>query len=290
MCYNTIKAKDLKKTQVKQIVYYKNVEVFYMLTNSRYTLKKIVTAITSAAVLAATVFAPVSSAGAKQVPDNQLNEMAIEVAFLVNEFRAENGLHPVYVLPYLCDKSRERAREIMWTWSHNRPDGSKFSSILDGNLVSYDTVFENIAAGRDDPADVVEDWKNSPAHREAMLNPNLTHMGVGVGYEQNADYEWYWQEMFIISQDHYANEYIPSRHIIEPKAEGDLTGDAEIDIYDYLTVADYLYKKKQNIPVYLNDAQLETADAFRDGIITEADAKVLARYILGEYSKLPYVF
>ncbi len=31
------------------------------------------------------------------------------------------------------------------------------------------------------------------------------------------------------------------------------------------------------------------ADCFRDGIITEADAKILAKYILGECAALPYI-
>lgn len=35
---------------------------------------------------------------------------------------------------------------------------------------------------------------------------------------------------------------------------------------------------------------MEAADCFRDGIITESDAKALQRYILGEYDELPYIF
>lgn len=234
---------------------------------------------------------PAKDSYAEEITDTQLSDMAIEIAFLVNELRAENGLNPVYVVPYLCDTARVRARECIGEFSHLRPDGSRFSSIIDYNLVPYSVLFENIAAGYGTPEETMEQWKHSEKHFQTMLNPNITHMGVGVAYEQNSPYQWYWEQTFAVMDGfHFDNEYIPQKHEIIPQAEGDLSGDAVVDTFDYLILADYIYKTANNIPVYLNDAQLETADCFRDGIITESDAKVLVRYILGEYDKLPYIF
>lgn len=261
-----------------------------MLSILKKSISKITSLLTAFVMLLAVSSYPTQTASADNIPDNQLNDMAIEVAFLVNSFRLENGLHPVYVTPYLCDVARVRARECITLFDHNRPDGSKFSTAIDANLVPYAALFENIAAGRSTPQETMEQWLNSPPHRAAILNPDLTHMGMGVAYEQNSEYGYYWTQLFVISDAHFQNEYIPRRHNIIPQSEGDITGDAAVDTFDYISLADYIYKRSQNIPVYFNPEQLQTADCFRDGLITESDAKVLVRYILGEYDTLPYVF
>lgn len=262
-----------------------------MMNAFKKAFSKIIGFLTAVTMIFTIAALPTEDSHAEEVTDNQLSDMAIEIAFLVNELRAEYGLNPVYVVPYLCDTARVRARECIQDFSHLRPDGSKFSSIIDDNLVPYSVLFENIAAGYGTPEETMEQWKHSEKHFKTMLTPNITHMGVGVAYEQNSCYQWYWEQTFVIMDDyHFDNEYIPQRHEIIPQAEGDLSGDAVIDAFDYLILADYIYKTSNNIPVYLNDAQLETADCFRDGIITESDAKVLVRYILGEYDKLPFIF
>lgn len=233
---------------------------------------------------------PAQTSSAENIPDNQLNDMAIEMAFLINEYRLENGLHPVYVIPYLNDVARVRSRECIESFSHTRPDGTSFATIIDANLVPYAAASENIAAGFPTPDIAMRELKASERHNATLLNPDLTHMGIGVAYEQNSFYEYYWTQLFIITDSHFQNEYIPRRHEIIPQAEGDITGDADVNTYDYLSLADYIYKRSLNIPVYFNEEQLKTADCFRDGIITESDAKVLVRYILGEYDTLPYIF
>ncbi len=261
-----------------------------MLRSLKNSIKKITYCITALVMVITITSAPLTTTSADNIPDDQLKDMAIEVAFLVNEYRAENGLHPVYVLPYLCDSARVRSRECIQTFDHKRPDGSKFSTVIDTGVIPYSTAFENIAAGLPTAEQTMEQWKNSPSHNAAMLNPDLTHMGLGCSYEQNSTYQYYWSQLFVITDAHFRDEYIPSRHIIVPQAEGDITGDADVNTYDYLALADYIYKKNQNIPVYFNEDQLQTADCFRDGIITESDAKALVRYVLGEYESLPYVF
>jgi uncharacterized protein YkwD len=261
-----------------------------MLSLLKKSISKITSLLTAFVMLLAVSSYPTQTASADNIPDNQLNDMAIEVAFLVNSYRLENGLHPIYVIPYLCDAARVRARECIEVWDHVRPDGSDFSTIIDENLIPYHVVFENIVAGRTTPESAMERWIESDKHREAMLNPDLTHMGIGVAYEQNAKYKYYWTQLFIITDSHFQNEYIPRRHDVIPQCEGDITGDASVNTFDYISLADYIYKRSQNVPAYFNPEQLKTADCFRDGLITESDAKVLVRYILGEYDTLPYVF
>ena len=40
-------------------------------------------------------------------------------------------------------------------------------------------AIENIAFNQTTPESVVQNWMNSPVHRENILNPNITHIGVG---------------------------------------------------------------------------------------------------------------
>lgn len=254
------------------------------------SLKKIVSCITAVSMTFVISAFPQNASDASDIPDSQLKEAANEIAFLVNEYRAENGLNPIYVVPYMNDAATVRARECIVDFNHLRPDGSKFSTAIDDSIIPYYVLFENIAAGSSTPAETLEQWKNSDRHRSVILRSDITHMGVGVGYDPNSIYGWYWEQNFAICDEDIPGQYIPSRHEITPQAEGDITGDAVVDSYDYIALADYIYKKKNNIPVYFNEAQLQTADCFRDGLITEADAKVMVRYILGEYTTLPFVF
>lgn len=269
-----------------------------MLSRIKNSLSKVIGFLTAAILVITLVSFPGSKSSAENIPDSKLSEMAAQIGFLVNTFRLENGLPPVYVLPYLHDVARVRSRECIETFKdlekaskHLRPDGSSFSTAVDRNMVAWNTIFENCAAAASTPEAAMEGWKQSKdGHREAMLHPNLTHMGIGVAYEQNSEYKYYWVLVLVSTKDHYANEYIPREHDIVPDGEGDITGDSAVDTFDYLSLSDYIYKRSQNIPVYFNEEQLKVADCFRDGLITESDAKVLVRYILGEYETLPYVF
>ncbi len=253
-------------------------------------LKKALGAVTALIMFLAAAAMPTEKADAAQVTQSELKDKANELCYMVNELRAEYGLNPIYVVPYLNDTAMTRAREITQNFSHSRPDGSRFSTIVDDNLVPYGVIFENIAAGCSTPEATMEQWKDSEKHFQVMLDPQITHMGMGCAYEQNSDYGWYWEQTFVICDEELPDQYIPARYTINPQAEGDINGDGVVDTYDYVVLIDYLYKKANGIPVYFNDAQLATADCFRDGILTESDAKVIMRYILGEYKSLPFIF
>ena len=261
-----------------------------MLARTKRFIGRITGAVTAVVIACLVTIIPPKNVSAEGYSNEELKSMANQIAILVNEARIEHGLYPVYVVPYLNDMAQVRSRESIFNFSHTRADGSSFSSIIDTNLINYSFAAENLAAGSYDAQSTFEQWKGSERHWAAILNENITHMGVGCGYEQNSEYGMYWQITFVTTNDEYENQYLPTEYEIVPKAEGDLNGDATINSYDYLTITDYLRKKREGIPVYLNPAQLEAADCFRDGLITESDAKVMVRYILGEYKELPYVF
>ena len=55
---------------------------------------------------------------------------------------------------------------------------------------------ENIAAGYMTPKEVVEGWMNSTGHRENILSPKFTEIGVGCYENKNLEYKAYWVQLF----------------------------------------------------------------------------------------------
>lgn len=242
------------------------------------------------AILTAIIFLSADySFSAEEYSLEELDSLANELAVLVNEAREENGAAPLYVVPYLNKISDIRKNELVNDFEHSS-DGKKFSSYIDTSIVDYIFAAENIAYGYDTADKVFARWMESERHRNNILNPNVTHTGVGAIYDSDSEHGWYWEQIFVETDQVLEGQYLPADYEVVPKADGDINGDGVIDSFDYLCLCDYIYKSKSNIPVYMNDAQLKAADCFRDGIITEADAKVMVRYLLGEYKKLPYEF
>lgn len=246
----------------------------------RRVMRKIVSAVSAAVMAFSCAAGCISSASASEQPD--YNAMAEEIAILVNEARSEAGLKPLYMVPYLNDVANVRARECIETFSHNRPNGESFITALDTNLVSFNAVAENIAAGCSTAEATFNQWKNSEQHWKSIMNPDYTHIGVGVCYEPNSTYRWYWEQFFIGNGNVLEGQYLPERYKVVPVSFGDVNGDGCVDIYDYILLIKYKADE-----VVLNDLQIESADCMRDGAITIADAIVLKKYIFGMYDTLP---
>lgn len=142
----------------------------------------------------------------QNVPDNSLpdqdngiqNENTSsyikQVVNLVNEERAKAGLSPLSIDSKTESAAAVRAKEIQRSFSHTRPDGKDFSSVLKEYGVSYQAAGENIAYGQRSPKDVMESWMNSSGHRANILNPNFGK--IGVGYAQDGNGTGYWVQLF----------------------------------------------------------------------------------------------
>ncbi|MEH7177303.1 CAP domain-containing protein [Neobacillus vireti] len=75
-------------------------------------------------------------------------------------------------------------------FSHTSKRFGSLSNRLEAAKVAYKSAGENIAANYTDGPAVVEGWLNSKGHREALLNEEFTHLGVGV-------YQKYYTQNFI---------------------------------------------------------------------------------------------
>lgn len=125
--------------------------------------------------------------------DSTNSTYAQQVISLVNEERAKAGLAPLNEAANVTQAANVRAQEIVRSFSHTRPDGSSFSSVLQQNGVSYRGAGENIAYGQRTAAEVMDGWMNSSGHRANILNANYTNIGVGF-YESNG--VKYWVQLF----------------------------------------------------------------------------------------------
>ncbi|HLS09710.1 CAP domain-containing protein [Lentibacillus sp.] len=129
-----------------------------------------------------------------QSQSQQLNEFEQQVVELTNQERQAQGLEPLKVDTELSKVAREKSRDMAANnyFSHDSPTyGSPFDMMKQYGI-SYRTAGENIAKGQRTPQQVVDGWMNSEGHRENIMNPNFTHIGVGYVEQGN-----HWTQQFI---------------------------------------------------------------------------------------------
>ena len=130
----------------------------------------------------------------KQAQETRISEFAQRVIDLTNEHREANGLKPLTHDPELSRVAQQKSVDMHQNnyFSHTSPTyGSPFDMMRDSGI-EYKTAGENIAQGQRTPEAVVEAWMNSSGHRANILNPDFTHIGVGVEKD-----EYHWTQMFI---------------------------------------------------------------------------------------------
>ena len=110
--------------------------------------------------------------------------MASEVLRLTNIERAKEGAQPLKYNKTIQDAAMIRAKEISVKFSHERPNGTSYKTIL--GCVNG----ENIAMGYGDAESVVEGWMNSSGHKVTMLDNRYQYLGVGFYESDNGNYYW----------------------------------------------------------------------------------------------------
>lgn len=127
-------------------------------------------------------------------PDTAALSYAEQVVALVNAERAKVGLNALTLDTEIASAALIRAKETEISFSHTRPDGRGFSTVLSDNGITFRGAGENIAWGQRSPEEVMNAWMNSDGHRANILNPNFTK--IGVGYYQNSAGRNYWTQLF----------------------------------------------------------------------------------------------
>ena len=119
--------------------------------------------------------------------------MASEVIRLTNIERAKAGRSALIYNASLQRGAMMRAKEISIKFSHERPNGESFTTILNECGAGHISG-ENIAAGQKSPELAVKAWMNSQGHKLTMLNNE--NLYIGVGFYQDNDGRYYWVQNF----------------------------------------------------------------------------------------------
>ena len=119
-----------------------------------------------------------------------------EILRLINEIRSAHGLPGFIMTDQVNAAASVRAEETTRSFSHTRPDGRDCFSVANDLGISAMTMGENIACGNSSPEKTVEQWMNSEGHRDNILNPSFTMMGVGFARATDV-YGYYWAQFFI---------------------------------------------------------------------------------------------
>lgn len=110
------------------------------------------------------------------------------IILATNETRQKNGLASLTTDPQLCRIAQIRADEIAATglssFGHTRPNGKPWKSVYEE--VGYQTELKcenlewNEYSDRHGSSEVVTMWMNSPTHKQNLLDPSITKVGVAV--------------------------------------------------------------------------------------------------------------
>lgn len=116
------------------------------------------------------------------ISNHTVGSMEYTVHAAMNEQRTAAGVPLIALDGYLCAIASVRAYEVSQYWSHNRPDGSDWSTILGKYGYGYSSAAENLAQGGTGIGGyaVVSLWAGSEKHLTNMVNPAFTHAGVGI--------------------------------------------------------------------------------------------------------------
>ncbi|MDR1311176.1 MAG: CAP domain-containing protein [Burkholderiaceae bacterium] len=118
-----------------------------------------------------------------------------ELVSLVNATRTQSGMSSLVTLPSLEKVASVRANEIGTLFSHTRPDGTTFPALFRVYRIIGIASGENIAAGPRSAQEAMMAWMASPSHKDNILNPRYTHIGVAV--EKGNAGQLYWTQIFL---------------------------------------------------------------------------------------------
>jgi uncharacterized protein YkwD len=120
-----------------------------------------------------------------------------EILRLVNDERQQAGLTPLAHDQTLEDQATQYACELIHYdfFAHVNPvTGSELRDRAAEFGYDYYVIGENLAAGQATPIEAMTAWMGSARHRDNILNPDFTELGVGI--RVGGRYGTYWVQEF----------------------------------------------------------------------------------------------
>ncbi len=105
-----------------------------------------------------------------------------DLIMLTNQERAQNGLPPLKENHELDVAAAAKAQNMFQEnyWAHFAPSGKSPWDFIRAAGYSFTYAGENLARNFTNSQDVVTAWMNSPSHRENIVNPHYTDIGMAV--------------------------------------------------------------------------------------------------------------
>lgn len=117
---------------------------------------------------------------------------------LINQERQNRGIASLNAQGQLTTAARNHSADMACNdfVSHTGSDGSLPWDRVAALGYAYAAIAENIYAGSSDPQAAFNGWMNSSGHRDNMLNPAYTEIGIGYMYWAGSSYGAYVTAVF----------------------------------------------------------------------------------------------
>ncbi|MEX2237673.1 MAG: CAP domain-containing protein [Dehalococcoidia bacterium] len=152
-------------------------------------------ALTISAIAALAVLVSLTATGASQAAEKPARQADVataqaldpdvwsdierDVLRLHNQARDNNNKPALRGTDKLGKAANYRCKETTRKWSHTRPNGKQWHTVLPLFDISYNVAGENIARGQTSAQQVHQDWMGSSGHRGNILNGAFDFAGVG---------------------------------------------------------------------------------------------------------------
>jgi len=115
---------------------------------------------------------------------------------LMNQYRIKVGLRPLKPSRILGEVARSHSREMSARnfFSHTNPAGWGPKERLERAGFAWKAFGENIGCGQDSPEKILLTWMNSSDHRDTILDPGYSQ--VGIGLVRGGECRIYWTALF----------------------------------------------------------------------------------------------
>lgn len=130
--------------------------------------------------------------GGNRFPTEPVSVDAAAAAKALSDFRKLNRLAGVAVNSGLMAIAATQAKAMAEAGSMSHDVAGSFESRLASGHYATSAAAENIAAGQKTFAEVFTGWQNSPHHRENMLLPAVTQIGIAAYRGTGSKFGIYW--------------------------------------------------------------------------------------------------